>query len=98
MRWGGDGGAVTSASDLDRFWRAVAGGQIVGLDLVAEMTRTRHDVPDENMRYAMGFWRHATGPQWIIEGYDAGVWCRSTFDPQTRLAATVLGNTSERES
>ena len=95
VRGGGDGGAVTSAADLDRFWRAFAAGSIVGLDMVAEMTRARHDVPDENMRYAMGFWRHATGPQWIIEGYDAGVSFRSTFDPQTRLTATVLGNTPE---
>ncbi|MFN3866800.1 MAG: serine hydrolase domain-containing protein [Demequina sp.] len=95
VRGGGDGGAVTSAADLDRFWRAFADGRIVSLDFAAEMTRARHDVPDEGMRYGMGFWRHATGPQWIIEGYDAGVSFRSTFDPDTRVTATVFGNTSE---
>ncbi|MFW7414137.1 serine hydrolase domain-containing protein [Demequina sp. SO4-18] len=95
VRGGGDGGAVTSAADLDRFWRALADGRIVSLDFAAEMTRARHDVPDEGMRYGMGFWRHASGPQWIIEGYDAGVSFRSTFDPDTRVTATVMGNTSE---
>lgn len=95
VRGGGDGGAVTSAADLDRFWRAFADGRIVSLDFAAEMTRARHDVPDEDMRYGMGFWRHPTGPQWIIEGYDAGVSFRSTFDPETRVTATVFGNTSE---
>lgn len=95
VRGGGDGGAVTSADDLDRFWRALAAGAIVGADAVAEMTRARHDVPDEGMRYAMGFWRHATGPAWIIEGYDAGVSFRSTHDPETGVTASVLGNWSE---
>ncbi len=95
VRGGGDGGAVTSAADLDRFWRAFAAGSIVGLDFAAEMTRARHDVSDENMRYGMGFWRHPTGAQWIIEGYDAGVSFRSTYDPETHVTATVLGNTSE---
>lgn len=95
VRGGGDGGAITSVADLDRFWRAFADGRIVGLDFVAEMTRARHDVPDEGLRYGLGFWRHETGPQWIIEGYDAGVSFRSTFDPETRVTATVMGNTAE---
>lgn len=95
VRGGGDGGAVTGADDLDRFWRALAEGRVVSDDAVAEMTRPRHHVPEEGMRYGMGFWRHAHGPAWIIEGCDAGVSFRSTFDPETRTTVSVLGNTSE---
>ncbi|WP_084039557.1 serine hydrolase [Demequina sp. NBRC 110053] len=95
VRGGGDGGAVTSIDDLDAFWRALAGGRIVEPAVVADMTRARHDVPSEGLRYGMGFWRHATGDPWLIEGYDAGVSMRSTFDPATGVTASVLANTAE---
>ncbi|MFV0633947.1 serine hydrolase domain-containing protein [Demequina sp.] len=95
VRGGGDGGAVSNVDDLDRFWRAFGAGVIVSADAVAEMVRPRHEVPDEGMRYGLGVWLHASGPQWIIEGYDAGVSMRSTHDPDTGTTVTVLSNTSE---
>ena len=95
VRGGGDGGAVTHADDVDRFWRAFAAGRIVGDDAVEAMTRPQHTVPEEGMRYGMGVWLHLSGPAWIIEGYDAGVSFRSTHDPVTGVTASVLGNTSE---
>lgn len=91
----GDGGAFTTAADLHRFWRAFLDGRIVAHDTVAEMIRPRHDVPEEGLRYGMGFWLHPAHPALVLEGYDAGVSFRSTHIIGTRTTASVLGNSSE---
>ncbi|WP_413450016.1 serine hydrolase domain-containing protein [Georgenia phoenicis] len=91
----GDGGAFTTADDLHRFWCALLDGRIVSPDSVADLTRPRRDVPEEDLRYGMGFWVHRTGPALILEGYDAGVSFRSTHVPGTRTTVSVLGNSSE---
>ncbi|WP_151526675.1 serine hydrolase domain-containing protein [Serinicoccus kebangsaanensis] len=91
----GDGGAFSTAADLHRFWRALHAGRIVSADTVTTMTRPRHVVPDEGMRYGAGVWLHATRTATILEGYDAGVSMRSTHLPGTSTTVSVLGNTSE---
>ena len=91
----GDGGAFTTADDLHRFWLALLDGRIVSAATVERMTRPRHDVPDENMRYGMGFWIHRTRPALIIEGYDAGASCRSTHLVGERTTVSVLGNSTQ---
>ena len=90
----GDGGAFTTADDLHRFWLALLEGHIVSRETVQEMTRPRHDVPEEKMRYGLGFWIHRTHPAPILEGFDAGVSFRSTHLVDTRTTASVLGNSS----
>ncbi len=95
VRGNGDGGLYTTAGDLHRFWRAFVAGRIVTPESVAEMIRPRHDVPEEGLRYGMGFWLHRTGPAIVLEGYDAGVSFRSTHDPVTQTTVSVLGNSSE---
>jgi len=91
----GDGGAFTTADDLHRFWLALLDGRIVSRATVEAMTRPRHDVPDENMRYGMGFWIHRTHPALVLEGYDAGASFRSTHIVETQTTVSVLGNSSE---
>ena len=91
----GDGGAFTTAADLHRFWCAFLDGRIVTRDTVAEMIRPRHDVPEEGLRYGMGFWLHAFHPALVLEGYDAGASFRSTHIPGTQTTLSVLGNSSE---
>ncbi len=91
----GDGGAYTTAADLHRFWRAFYAGRIVSPASVAAMTAPRHDVPDEGMRYGLGFWLHASAPAAVMEGYDAGVSFRSTHIPASDTTVSVLGNSSE---
>lgn len=91
----GDGGAFSTARDLHQFWRAFFAGAIVRDTTVQEMTRPRHDWPDEGLRYGLGFSLHADGPAVILEGYDAGVSMRSTHDPATGTTVSVLGNSSE---
>ena len=95
MLGNGDGGAFTTAADLHRFWCALLDGRIVSPASVDAMTRPRHDVPEENLRYGMGFWLHRTGPALVLEGYDAGASFRSTHLPATRTTVSVLGNSSE---
>ena len=91
----GDGGAFTTADDLHLFWLALLDGRIVSREAVDEMIRPRHEVPDENMRYGMGFFVHPTHPALIMEGYDAGASFRSTHIIDVRTTVTVLGNSSQ---
>lgn len=92
VRGNGDGGAYTSAADLHRFWRALHAGAILPSDVVAEVTRSRSVVPEEDLRYGLGFWLHTGGPAVVMGGSDAGVAFRSTHDPATGTTATVLSN------
>ena len=62
---------------------------------VAEMVRPHSDVPAEQERYGLGFWLDATGDRVMLEGLDAGVSCRSVYDPNTCTTSTVLSNTTE---
>lgn len=52
-------------------------------------------MPEEGLRYGMGFWVHGTAPALILEGYDAGASFRSTHVVGTRTTVSVLGNSSE---
>jgi CubicO group peptidase (beta-lactamase class C family) len=91
----GDGGAFTTADELHRFWLALLAGRIVSKETVEQMIRARHDVPEEDKRYGMGFWIHRTHPALILEGYDAGASFRSTHILETQTTVSVLGNSSE---
>ena len=90
----GDGGAFTNADDSLRFWRALAGGELVSAEHVELMATPRHEVPDEEMRYGLGMWLNWSGSAWIMEGCDVGQSYRSAFDPATGRVATVLSNTA----
>jgi CubicO group peptidase (beta-lactamase class C family) len=91
----GDGGIYSTAADIHTFWAALFGGRIVSPKLVAAMVRPRSDVPEESMRYGLGFWLHQTSDAVILEGYDAGVSFRTVHDPVRNVTYTVLANTSE---
>ncbi|MEV4161746.1 serine hydrolase domain-containing protein [Nonomuraea dietziae] len=88
----GDGGIHTTAADISTFWRAFFAGDIV--DSVGEVVRPRCDVPNQSMRYGLGFWLHESTDTAILVGYDAGASFKSTHDPHTGTTCTVLSNTS----
>jgi CubicO group peptidase (beta-lactamase class C family) len=94
IRGNGDGGIYSTAADIHALWAAFFAGRIVSPDTVADMVRSRSDVPDESMRYGLGFWLHESGPATILIGYDAGVSFRSVHDPTTGRTHTVISNTS----
>ncbi len=91
----GDGGIYSTAADVRSLWTALFDGRIVSERWVAEMVRPRSDAPAHEKRYGLGFWLHATRDLVILEGYDAGVSCRSVHDPGTGSTHTVISNTSE---
>ena len=90
----GDGGAFTTAEDVHRFWLALLDGRIVSRETVDEMTRPRHDVPDEGIRYGLGFGIHRTHPVLVLEGFDAGASFWSSHVVATRTTVSVLGNST----
>lgn len=95
VRGNGDGGAYSTAADLHRFWRQLLAGRIIGPELVAEFSRPRNDVPDEEFWYGLGVYVDPDTGVLAMEGYDAGVSMRSLHDPATGTTASVLGNTPE---
>jgi CubicO group peptidase (beta-lactamase class C family) len=95
VRGVGDGGAYTTVADMSGFWRALFAGRIVSAGWVAEMVRPRSQVPEESMRYGLGFWLHELGDDVMLIGMDAGVSFMSIHDPGTGLTRTVISNTSD---
>jgi CubicO group peptidase (beta-lactamase class C family) len=95
VRGNGDGGIYTTAGDVRALWRALFDGRIVSRPLVAEMVRPRTDVPQEPMRYGLGFWLRPSTGEVVLEGMDAGVSFRSVHDPVQDLTHTVVSNTTD---
>jgi CubicO group peptidase (beta-lactamase class C family) len=95
VRGSGDGGMYSTVADFASFWDALFGGKIVSTDWVARMVRPRSDVPRLSRRYGLGFWLDRSGRDVMLEGYDAGVSCRSVHDPERKLTHTVISNTSD---
>ncbi len=95
VRGSGDGGIYSTAADISSLWSAFFAGRIVSTDWVAEMVRPHSDVPEESMRYGLGFWLHAARDVVELHGYDAGVSFRSTHDPASTTTSTVISNTTK---
>jgi CubicO group peptidase (beta-lactamase class C family) len=95
VRGSGDGGVYTTVADVHAFWAAFFAGAIVSASWVAEMTRPRSESTNNQQRYGLGFWLHASTDTVILEGYDAGVSFRSLRDPRAAVTATVVSNWSD---
>jgi CubicO group peptidase (beta-lactamase class C family) len=95
VRGVGDGGAYSTVADMSAFWRALFAGNIVSREWVAEMVRPHSDVPEESMRYGLGFWLHATNDTVILLGEDAGVSFYSAHSRSSGHTQTVISNTAE---
>jgi len=95
VRGSGDGGAYTTAADVQRLWRSLRDGAILDRAALAAAWHPRSDVAREHSRYGLGFWLHATGPGVMLEGYDAGVSFRTVHDPDSDTTHTVIANWSD---
>jgi CubicO group peptidase (beta-lactamase class C family) len=95
VRGSGDGGIYSTVADIHALWAAFFAGRIVAADFVAEMVRPRSDVPEESMRYGLGFWLDKTGDAVMLVGGDAGVSFRTVHDPVRGYTHTVVSNTTE---
>jgi CubicO group peptidase (beta-lactamase class C family) len=94
VRGNGDGGAYSTAADIDTFWQSLFAGKIVPAGRVADMVRPRSD-PAQSARYGLGFWLHRSRDLVMLEGHDAGVSFRSVHDPASASTHTVLSNSSD---
>ena len=97
MRGSGDGGIYTTVADVSALWSALFKGRVVSEEWVAELVRTRSDVPAESeagaRRYGLGFWLHATTDAVTMSGGDTGVSFRSSYDPRSGVTFTAISNT-----
>jgi CubicO group peptidase (beta-lactamase class C family) len=91
----GDGGIYTTVADVSTFWRSLFAGRIVPAGRVADMVRPRSEVPEESLRYGLGFGLHESSDAVMLVGGDAGVSFRSLHDPVTHLTHTVISNSSD---
>ena len=93
VRGAGDGGAYSTVADLARFWSALLAGNIVPIPLVGEMVRVHNKGPD-GLGYGLGFWLRPERHLLFLEGYDAGISCRTGVDTASGAQYTVISNTS----
>jgi CubicO group peptidase (beta-lactamase class C family) len=91
----GDGGMSSTLADVERFWREVATGGIVGEATFATMTRDRSGATGDDPRYGLGFWLAPAGDAVWLEGCDAGISFRSVHEPGTHRTRTVMSNTTD---
>jgi CubicO group peptidase (beta-lactamase class C family) len=94
VRGSGDGGIYSTVADISSLWSAFFAGRIVSPEWVAQMVRPRSDVPQQSLRYGLGFWLHESSDAVILEGCDAGVSFRSVHDPGLRMTHAVISNTT----
>jgi CubicO group peptidase (beta-lactamase class C family) len=92
VRGNGDGGIYTTLADVHTLWDALFAGRIVSLETVAEMVRPRSDVPEQQMRYGLGFWLDESTDAVSLHGFDAGVGFVSVNDRDQRCTYTVMSN------
>ncbi len=95
VRGSGDGGIYSTVADISSFWGALFAGRIVSTDWVAELVRSRSEMPRQSMRYGLGFWLAQSSDTMLLEGSDAGVSFRTGHDPLRGVTHTVISNTSD---
>jgi CubicO group peptidase (beta-lactamase class C family) len=94
VRGAGDGGAYTTLDDLETLWRSLFAGRILPLPIVDRLVAPRSNDLSEHRRYGLGFWLRDDRETPMLEGYDAGVSCRTVHDRQSGLTYSVISNTS----
>ena len=94
VRGSGDGGLVTTAGDLARFWRALFAHRIVSAATLGTLVEPLN-VAEEVRRYGRGFWLGGDSDDVELEGYDAGVSALTRHTPGSGVTVTVVANTSD---
>jgi CubicO group peptidase (beta-lactamase class C family) len=92
VRGNGDGGIYTTVADIHGLWDAVFAGRVVSLETVAEMVRPLSDVPDDQVRFGLGFFVEEPADVVSLHGFDAGVGFMSVHDRHQRVTYTVVSN------
>lgn len=94
VRGAGDGGAYSTANDLEALWTALFAGRIVSSAIVDRLTSPRPGSGQDGFGYGSGFWLGPPPDLVMLEGMDAGISCRTGYEPPRRTSYAVLANTS----
>jgi CubicO group peptidase (beta-lactamase class C family) len=89
-----DGGLATSAGELDRYWRALLGGRLLGAALLKSMMTVQVAIR-EHWAYGLGVYivRDPRGlPRYEVHGFDPGVNAYMAHDPTLGVNVMVLSN------
>jgi CubicO group peptidase (beta-lactamase class C family) len=94
---GADGGALTTAADMDRFWRALLDGTLLSPAIRDQMLTERVATDNEPFRYGYGVYiaGEGDGLAYSVVGADPGVSLASAVIPATGVVMTVLSNTED---
>jgi len=95
---GPDGGAYTTAPDMDRFWKALTSNRLLNAATTKRMldVAMTTSMKAPHTHYGQGVWIEKRGDavrKFFVEGFDPGVAMRSAVYPDTGLVMTVIGNT-----
>ena len=94
VRGAGDGGAYSTVADLERLWTALYDGRIVSPAMVEDLTSVHRTSTDDGYGYGLGFWMWLSGETVQLEGYDAGVSCRTVHDRPSGVTYVAISNTA----
>jgi CubicO group peptidase (beta-lactamase class C family) len=89
---GPDGGAYVTASDMAKFWQALAKGRLIHPESLNTMFSPR--IKAEDTWYGLGVWieKDTEGVIPYLEGWDPGVAMISAWLPQQDITITILEN------
>ncbi len=83
----GAGGAFTTAEDVERFWTALMGGQIISMEMVHHMSTPQI----KEGYYGYGLWL-IDGSLPSFQGSDPGANFITSYDQKHELIITILSN------
>ncbi len=93
---GPDGGAFTTAADMNRFWSALHADLIVAREWRERVLRPHVPTPTAGFFYGLGVWIHqrpgGRPPLPFLEGADAGVTFSSLHSPEGEVEYTIACN------
>lgn len=96
---GPDGGAFTTAHDLDKFWTALFENRLLSNDIAKRMLTPQIEAKSEGegKHYGYGVWMNAdrdSVESYFVEGWDPGVAMISEVFPEKRVRITIIGNSN----
>lgn len=92
---GSDGGAYTTAVEMDKFWTALFSNKLLSPEMTSRLLTPHVEAGDDF--YGYGVWiRKQNGKvkKFHVMGYDPGVSFHSGYYPDTALTITCLSNKS----
>ena len=93
VRGAGDGGAYSTAADLDKLWSALLDGRIVEPPLVDRLLDPGTGPQPDRHGYGIGFWLGEDDTV-MLQGMDAGVSAQTAVGRGSGRSYAVISNTS----